>query len=109
MSTEQKTRQIVYNTTKEMVNKIAPQYEMEFDNNSIDLISELVYKKIQMYGSDLDAFQKHAKRSTITAEDVKLLVRNNKSLLNIVESKLQVLNSLKKGEESTTTTKRKRK
>ncbi|XP_056639037.1 centromere protein S-like [Diorhabda carinulata] len=109
MSNEQKTRQTIYNTTKEIANKIGGKYEVEFDNNSIDLISELVYKKIISYGKDLESFQKHAKRSTITTDDVKLLVRNNKSLVELVDSKLKVLNSLKQTEDPTTTSKRKRK
>ena len=34
------------------------------------------------YGGDLEAFAKHAKRSTIQADDVKLLVRRNKGLVS---------------------------
>ncbi|CAG9786585.1 unnamed protein product [Diatraea saccharalis] len=46
----------------------------------MEIISELVYRKISVYGSDLEAFAKHAKRSTINSEDVKLLTRRNPSL-----------------------------
>ena len=34
------------------------------------------------YGGDLEAFAKHAKRSTVQADDVKLLVRRNKGLVS---------------------------
>ncbi|KAF5308692.1 hypothetical protein FQR65_LT06053 [Abscondita terminalis] len=53
----------------------------------MDIISELVWKKLQAYASDLEAFQKHGKRSTVTADDVKLLVRNNESLRKLVEDR----------------------
>ena len=33
------------------------------------------------YGGDLEAFAKHAKRSTVQADDVKLLVRRNRGLV----------------------------
>ncbi|CAH0715732.1 unnamed protein product, partial [Brenthis ino] len=44
------------------------------------IIAELVISKIALYGSDLEAFAKHAKRSTINSDDVKLLVRRNPAL-----------------------------
>ena len=34
------------------------------------------------YGGDREAFAKHAKRSTVQADDVKLLVRRNKGLVS---------------------------
>ena len=34
------------------------------------------------YGGDLEAFARHAKRSTVQADDVKLLVRRNKGLVS---------------------------
>ncbi|CAG9860234.1 unnamed protein product [Phyllotreta striolata] len=95
MSIEKKTRQTIHNTTKDIVKEISVANETEFDKDSIELIGELVYKKLLLYGSDLDAFQKHAKRSTITTDDVKLLVRNNQSLVELIDTKIQLLNSLK--------------
>ncbi|VEN48372.1 unnamed protein product [Callosobruchus maculatus] len=41
---------------------------------------------------------RHAKRSTITADDVKLLVRRSESLKAVVEAKMKLLNSLKPNE-----------
>ena len=37
------------------------------------------------YGGDLEAFAKHAKRSTVQADDVKLLVRRNKGLVSHIQ------------------------
>ena len=47
-----------------------------FDRNSI-LLSAL---QLIEYGGDREAFAKHAKRSTVQADEVKLLVRRNKGL-----------------------------
>ncbi|XP_075977966.1 uncharacterized protein LOC142977762 isoform X2 [Anticarsia gemmatalis] len=46
----------------------------------MEIVAELVYKKLSVYGTDLEAFAKHAKRASITSEDVKLLVRRCPSL-----------------------------
>ncbi|CAH1154126.1 unnamed protein product [Phaedon cochleariae] len=95
MSNEQKTKQSIHNTTRKIANEVASNFNMEIDADALDIIAELTYKKIQLYGLDLDAFQKHAKRSTINADDVKLLVRRNESLKQLVDSKLQTINSMK--------------
>ncbi|OWR41394.1 hypothetical protein KGM_214080 [Danaus plexippus plexippus] len=54
------------------------------------IVAGLVYKKLITYGLDLEAFAKHASRSTITTDDVKLLVRRNPSLLKLVRSKSKI-------------------
>ncbi|KAJ8957774.1 hypothetical protein NQ314_006486 [Rhamnusium bicolor] len=102
----QKTKQTIHNTARNIAKEVGINLNMEFDTDALDIIAELTYKKLLMYGLDLDSFQKHAKRSTITADDVKLLVRRNDSLKKLVESKLETINSLKPAEPSA---KRKRK
>lgn len=69
--------------------------ELEVDKNAKQLIAELVWKKLQVYAEDLEAFAKHAKRSTINAEDVKLLVRRNPSLVEHVTKMAEDLASTK--------------
>ncbi|XP_046678821.1 centromere protein S-like isoform X2 [Homalodisca vitripennis] len=55
--------------------------ELQIDKQAKQLIAELIWKKLKIYAEDLEAFAKHAKRSTINAEDVKLLVRRNPSMV----------------------------
>lgn len=45
-------------------------------------MTELTLQKAMLYGSDLESFCKHAKRSTITLDDVKLLLRRNERLFD---------------------------
>ncbi|XP_034243560.1 centromere protein S-like [Thrips palmi] len=54
--------------------------KVSFNKQSFELIAEMVWHKIQDYGSDLEHFARHAKRTTVNGDDVKLLVRKNESL-----------------------------
>ncbi|ESO84373.1 hypothetical protein LOTGIDRAFT_59040, partial [Lottia gigantea] len=46
-------------------------------------ISELTCKQFENVATDIELFAKHAKRSTINTDDVKLLVRKTPNLVNI--------------------------
>ncbi|KAI4462356.1 cortistatin [Holotrichia oblita] len=83
--TDKKLRSGIHLDTKEISKDVGNELGIDFDESAIELVGEMIYKKILMYGSDLEAFCKHAKRSTITTDDVKLLCRNNTSLKNFVE------------------------
>ncbi|KJE95601.1 hypothetical protein CAOG_06037 [Capsaspora owczarzaki ATCC 30864] len=50
-------------------------------------LAELTYGKCGSLASDLESFAKHAKRSTIQVEDVKLCARKNPSLAKLVAEK----------------------
>ncbi|KAK9887334.1 hypothetical protein WA026_022002 [Henosepilachna vigintioctopunctata] len=83
MSTEHKVKHTIYSTSRKICREVGSEIGVEYEPEALDLISELVFKKLISYGTDLEAFQKHAKRSTINADDVKLLVRRNNSLVNL--------------------------
>ncbi|KAL1506119.1 hypothetical protein ABEB36_005543 [Hypothenemus hampei] len=108
MNNEQKFRQHIYTYSRKISNEVGEHFNMKFESNSLDLIAELAYKKLTLYGADLEAFQKHAKRSTVTIDDVKLLVRRNDSLRKMVEEKVDYM-QINKPVEATTAVKRKRK
>lgn len=50
-------------------------------------LMELVAAKIAAVSGDMEAFAKHADRSTINSKDVVLLARNNEGLRSILEDK----------------------
>ncbi|XP_044271117.1 centromere protein S-like isoform X1 [Tribolium madens] len=104
---EQKLKHSVYFTSRKMSREVGAHLNLEFDSDVLDLIAELTWKKLILYASDLEAFQKHAKRSTVTSDDVKLLVRRNDSLKELMASKLQAFNDIKGSSESTSKNKRK--
>ncbi|XP_023727199.1 centromere protein S-like isoform X2 [Cryptotermes secundus] len=67
-----------------MCREVGGQIKMELDKDAVSVIAELVWRKMCVISQDLEHFAKHAKRSTINAEDVKLLARRNPSLRAIV-------------------------
>lgn len=54
-------------------------------------LMELVAAKVTAVAGDMEAFAKHAGRSTINSKDVVLLARNNEGLRNILEDKATVV------------------
>ncbi|KAF7280516.1 centromere protein S-like [Rhynchophorus ferrugineus] len=91
MTTEQKVRQVILNTTKTICNETAENLALKFDPDALDLIAEMVYRQMGIYAEDLEAFQKHAKRTQVTTDDVKLLVRRNASLKKHINAKAQFI------------------
>ncbi|KAL4705907.1 hypothetical protein ACJJTC_017489 [Scirpophaga incertulas] len=80
LSRNQKTRAALHRDVRALCAETCHFLGLEITKSAMDIISELVYKKIDVYGQDLEAFAKHAKRSTINSDDIKLLVRRNPSL-----------------------------
>ncbi|KAH1012749.1 centromere protein S [Dendroctonus ponderosae] len=108
MNTEQQIKQHICTYSKRITGEVGDQLGMKFESHALDLIAELTYKKLSLYGADLEAFAKHARRSMVTADDVKLLVRRNDSLKKLVDEKAQRLQE-NKPPEATGSVKRKRK
>ncbi|CAH0398462.1 unnamed protein product [Chilo suppressalis] len=80
LSRNQKIRATLHRDVRVLCSETCHFLGLEITKPAMEIISELVYRNICLYGSDLESFAKHAKRSTINAEDVKLLVRRNPSL-----------------------------
>ena len=57
---------------------------LNFSPEVVAALTELTVEKNKRSAEDLEAFAQHAKRSTISADDVKLLTRRNAALV-IVE------------------------
>ncbi|XP_045475402.1 centromere protein S-like [Harmonia axyridis] len=108
MSSEQRAKHNIYSTSRKICKEVGVQLGLEYEVNALDLIAELAFKKLCYYANDLEAFQKHAKRSTINADDVKLLVRRNSSLKKILEDKHKAILP-EKSPETNAGVKRKRK
>ncbi|XP_021099285.1 centromere protein S isoform X3 [Heterocephalus glaber] len=54
--------------------------EVQFSKQTIAAISEMTFQQCENFARDLEMFARHAKRSTINTEDVKLLARRSNSL-----------------------------
>uniref|UniRef100_A0A7N4NVR6 Centromere protein S n=1 Tax=Sarcophilus harrisii TaxID=9305 RepID=A0A7N4NVR6_SARHA len=60
---------------------------VRFTKPTIAAISEVTFRQCEHFAKDLEMFARHAKRSTINMEDVKLLARRSSSLLNHITEK----------------------
>ncbi|XP_021927434.1 centromere protein S-like isoform X1 [Zootermopsis nevadensis] len=83
LSHEEKLRLSVLRDVSKICQEVGGQIKMELEKDVINLIGELIWKKMRVISQDLEHFAKHAKRTTINAEDVKLLTRRNPSLVNL--------------------------
>jgi len=57
---------------------------VEIDAGFVACLSELVYHQAVTMGQDLESFTKHAKRSIVSIDDIKLYVRRNRDLQQTV-------------------------
>ncbi|XP_061456560.1 centromere protein S [Rhineura floridana] len=76
--------------------EVAEDKEIQFSKQAIAAISEITFRQCEIFAKDLEMFARHAKRSTVNLEDVKLLARRSKSLLKYITQKSEelALNSL---------------
>ncbi|KFP70672.1 Centromere protein S, partial [Acanthisitta chloris] len=67
--------------------------DVRFSKQTIAAITEITFRQCETFAKDLEMFARHAKRSTINTEDVKLLARRSSSLLKYITQKNEELAS----------------
>ncbi|XP_037840978.1 centromere protein S isoform X2 [Chlorocebus sabaeus] len=77
----------VHYTVGCLCEEVALDKEMQFSKQTIAAISELTFRQCENFAKDLEMFARHAKRTTINTEDVKLLARRSNSLLKYITDK----------------------
>ncbi|NXN96446.1 CENPS protein, partial [Rhinopomastus cyanomelas] len=70
---------------------VAEDKNVHFSKQTIAAISEITFRQCDIFAKDLEMFARHAKRSTVTIEDVKLLARRSSSLLKYITEKSEEL------------------
>ncbi|KAM8790136.1 centromere protein S-like isoform 1-T1 [Rhynchonycteris naso] len=94
-SYEQRLKAAVHYTVGCLCEEVALDQGVQFSRQTIAAISEVTFRQCENFAKDLEMFARHAKRSTINTEDVKLLARRSNSLVCRQKNQLQVeLNSL---------------
>jgi len=78
----QKLKAAIGLTVFDICSELETDLGVKYTPEAVAAISNLTEKKIERSADYLEAFAKHAKRSNITADDVKLLTRGNKNLNN---------------------------
>ncbi|KAB0376385.1 hypothetical protein FD755_010829, partial [Muntiacus reevesi] len=70
----------VHYTVGCLCEEVALDKDMQFSKQTVAAISEVTFRQCENFAKDLEMFARHAKRSTINTEDVKLLARRSHSL-----------------------------
>ncbi|XP_012646872.1 centromere protein S [Microcebus murinus] len=86
-SYQQRLKAAVHYTVGCLCEEVALDKEMQFSKQTIAAISEMTFRQCENFAKDLEMFARHAKRSTINTEDVKLLARRSNSLLKYITEK----------------------
>ncbi|XP_006885826.1 PREDICTED: centromere protein S [Elephantulus edwardii] len=79
-SYQQRLKAAVHYTVGRLCEEVASDKEIQFSKQTIAAISELTFRQCENFAKDLEMFARHAKRSTINTDDVKLLARRSNSL-----------------------------
>ncbi|XP_006866458.1 PREDICTED: centromere protein S [Chrysochloris asiatica] len=86
-SYQQRLKAAVHYTVGCLCEEVTSDKEMQFSKQTIAAISEVTFRQCENFAKDLEMFARHAKRSTINTEDVKLLARRSNSLLKYITEK----------------------
>ncbi|KAM6108871.1 centromere protein S [Pterocles gutturalis] len=89
----QRLRAAVHYTAGGLCQEVAEDKGVEFSKQAVAAIAEITFRQCESFAKDLEMFARHAKRSTITTEDVKLLARRSSSLLKYITEKSDEITS----------------
>ncbi|KAK4809772.1 hypothetical protein QYF61_014123 [Mycteria americana] len=89
----QRLKAAVHYTVGCLCQDVAEDKDMQFSKQTIAAISEITFRQCENFAKDLEMFARHAKRSTVSTEDVKLLARRSNSLLKYITQKSEELAS----------------
>ncbi|XP_048776895.2 centromere protein S-like [Ostrea edulis] len=86
----QKLKAALYYTTLKISDELAEEKEVALSPQVMASVAEATWNQCQQFAEDLEMFAKHAKRSTITADDVILLTRRSEKLYTLMSQKHEV-------------------
>ncbi|XP_034543029.1 centromere protein S [Notolabrus celidotus] len=105
--TQQRLKAAVHFTVGRLCQRTGEDNRREFSRQVIAAITETAFRQCDIFAKDLEAFARHAKRSTVSAEDVKLVARRNKTLSIYIQNKSEELNQEQRDLKKKNTGKRK--
>ncbi|KAH7052878.1 kinetochore component CENP-S-domain-containing protein [Linnemannia elongata] len=87
----------VWFTVGEICNAEKERLNVAITPQLIASLAEIVFAQAETLGKDLEMFAKHAKRSTVNVDDVKLAARRNSSLYELMAAEADILQQRSKG------------
>lgn len=88
---EEKLKAALWYSIGKTLDSIAVDQDINASPHFIGGLSEMVWGQIDNVARDLEAFAKHAGRTTITSKDVLLLGRRNEGLDEILQAKAKAV------------------
>ncbi|XP_033482420.1 centromere protein S [Epinephelus fuscoguttatus] len=105
--TQQRLKAAVHYTVGRLCQEMGQDHRREFSRQVIAAIAETAYRQCDTFAKDLEAFARHAKRSTVSSEDVKLVARRSTALSIYIQNKSEELNQEQRDLKKKSTGKRK--
>ncbi|KAM3621447.1 uncharacterized protein V6R79_011302 [Siganus canaliculatus] len=90
--THQRLKAAVHYTVGRICQKLGEDHRREFSRQVIAAIAETTMRQCDIFAKDLEAFARHAKRSTVSTDDVKLTARRSTALSIYIQNKSEELN-----------------
>lgn len=72
-----------------MISEQCEKMKVQITPESLIAMTEISYEQGRNFGRDLDHFAKHAKRATVTKDDIKLLFRKHPDLQEKLQNSIQ--------------------
>ncbi|KAI9299412.1 kinetochore component CENP-S-domain-containing protein [Cunninghamella echinulata] len=95
---EKKLQVAVWKIVDQIAKEESSNLGMAISKEYIASLANLVYKQIEITGLDIEAFTKHAHRSTISMDDVLLCARRNDGLYDILAEKSNEISANRKSD-----------
>ncbi|KAG5836260.1 hypothetical protein ANANG_G00252710 [Anguilla anguilla] len=95
-SHSQRLKAAIHFTVARFCEEVGQDCQKKYSKLAIAAISETTFKQCDIFARDLEAFARHAKRTTVNVEDVKLAARRSTSLANYISEKSEELTSITK-------------
>ncbi|XP_067659006.1 centromere protein S-like [Haliotis asinina] len=86
LSYDQRLKAAVHYTVVRICREVGDDLNVSINKQVVACIAETTWRQFETYSHDLEMFARHAKRSTVLPEDVKLLVRKSPKLLEHINS-----------------------
>ncbi|XP_037624081.1 centromere protein S [Sebastes umbrosus] len=89
---QQRLKAAVHHTAARLCVKMGEDQRRPFSRQVVAAIAETTFRQCDIFAKDLEAFARHAKRSTVSSEDVKLVARRSTALSIYIQNKSEELN-----------------
>ncbi|RUS86281.1 hypothetical protein EGW08_005973 [Elysia chlorotica] len=86
---EQQLKAAMYFSIKQISREVQDEMEVSISPQVLATLSESLSQQVQCYAVDLENFAKHARRTNISVDDVRLLARRNPALLQHLNSMIE--------------------